>query len=137
MIIDANNLIVGRLASFVAKQALMGEEVTVVNCGKAVITGNKPKILERFKDNKERGRPSKGPFVHRSSDAIVRRAIRGMVGYKTSKGGEAYKRIKCFKSLPSQFEGKKMETVKSASVDKLPNLRYVSVDYVSKWLGGK
>jgi len=31
MIINADNLIVGRLASFAAKKALMGEEVIIVN----------------------------------------------------------------------------------------------------------
>ncbi len=38
MIIDANNMILGRLASFAAKKALLGEKIDVINCEKAVIS---------------------------------------------------------------------------------------------------
>jgi large subunit ribosomal protein L13 len=137
MIIDASNLILGRLASFAAKKALQGQDIVIVNCGKAVMTGRKQEILAKFKERRDRGRPTKGPFIHRGSDAIVRRSIRGMVGYKTGRGKVAFKRIKCFKTIPSQFQNEKRLTIKSASVDKLPNLRYVTVDFISNWLGGK
>ena len=45
MIIDASNLILGRLATFVAKQALLGEQVFIANCEKSVISGDKANIL--------------------------------------------------------------------------------------------
>ena len=45
MIIDANNLILGRMATFIAKQALLGEDIKIVNCEKAVITGDRKEIL--------------------------------------------------------------------------------------------
>ncbi len=41
IIINAENGSFGRVASFAAKQALLGNEVTVVNSEKAIITGNK------------------------------------------------------------------------------------------------
>ena len=47
-IIDGNDAILGRLASFVAKNALEGEEIVVLNCEKVVITGNKKRIKEDF-----------------------------------------------------------------------------------------
>ena len=40
VVIDAENAVVGRLASRVAKLALMGEDVLVVNAEKAIMTGN-------------------------------------------------------------------------------------------------
>ena len=46
MIIDATNIILGRLASFAAKHALLGETIEIINCENAVITGNKKRTLE-------------------------------------------------------------------------------------------
>ena len=55
MIIDASDMILGRLATYVAKKALLGEKVDIVNCEKAVITGNKKSIFEKYKQRNERG----------------------------------------------------------------------------------
>ena len=49
MILDATNLILGRMATAVAKKALLGEKIDIVNCENAVISGNKYQILERYK----------------------------------------------------------------------------------------
>ena len=48
MIINADGLITGRLASYAAKQALLGEKVDIINSEKACITGSKPQILEKY-----------------------------------------------------------------------------------------
>ena len=47
MIVDAKDLVVGRVASFCAKKALLGEEIIVINVDKAIISGNKKNILTR------------------------------------------------------------------------------------------
>ena len=49
MIIDAKNLIVGRLSTFAAKKAMLGEKVDIVNCDLAVITGRKKWLIEEAK----------------------------------------------------------------------------------------
>ena len=64
-IIDASNLVLGRLAARVAKMALMGEESVVVNCDKAIITGKQPVVLQKFKTREARTQPFKGPFRKR------------------------------------------------------------------------
>ena len=46
VIIDASNLVLGRLASFAAKRALQGDEVIVFNAENAVISGTKANIVE-------------------------------------------------------------------------------------------
>ena len=48
-VIDAENAILGRLASYVAKQVLKGEEIVIVNSEKAIITGNKKNIQKNYK----------------------------------------------------------------------------------------
>ena len=50
-VIDATDLIVGRLASHVAKKALLGEEFVIINSEKAILTGNKPQILAKFSNS--------------------------------------------------------------------------------------
>ena len=48
MIINANNLILGRLASFAAKQALLGEKIEIVNSEETVIIGSKKVIYAKY-----------------------------------------------------------------------------------------
>ena len=48
VVIDAENAVVGRLASRVAKLALMGEDVLVVNAEKAIMTGNIEFIFAKY-----------------------------------------------------------------------------------------
>ncbi len=43
-IIDGKDAVLGRLASYAAKEALKGEEVIIVNCKEVIITGNKKDI---------------------------------------------------------------------------------------------
>ena len=40
-VIDAENLLLGRLSSIVATRVLAGEEIAIINAEKAVLTGNK------------------------------------------------------------------------------------------------
>lgn len=137
MIIDATDLIVGRLASTVAKRALLGEKIDIVNAQKAVITGNKTYILSEYKRRRDMGTWAKGPFFYRSADRLLRRTIRGMLPYKQEKGKAAYKRIMCWKGIPEPFANQKRESMKDAHVSKVPHLRYVSLQEVVKFLGGK
>ena len=51
-VIDGTNAVLGRLASYAAKQALLGEEIVIVNCEKVIITGNRQNILEDFRDKR-------------------------------------------------------------------------------------
>ena len=108
-IIDGKNAILGRLASYSAKEALKGEEISIVNCGQIVITGNRRDILEEFESKRKRvGSTQKGPKVSRQSEKIVKRMIRGMLpNYRKGRGREALNRIKCYSGVPKEFEGAK------------------------------
>ncbi|MFC1691364.1 50S ribosomal protein L13 [Nanoarchaeota archaeon] len=137
MIIDATDLMVGRLSSFAAKKALLGEKVDIVNCEKAVVSGKKQEIVAKYFRKYQMGVPKKGPFLHRRADRLLRRTIRGMLPYKQPKGVEAYKRVMCYNAVPNELEGKKADTLKSANYSKLPNLKYLKLGDVSKLIGGK
>ena len=137
MILDATDLILGRMAARVAKMSLLGEKVDIVNCENAIITGDKAYLLKRYKQRKERGIPLKGPYFPRMPDRIVRRAIRGMLPYKRERGREAFKKIMCYIGVPDEFKDKKLETLKEVNISKVPSLKYLSVGEISKNLGAK
>lgn len=137
MIIDASGLIVGRLAAFAAKKALLGEEIDIVNCEKAIMTGNRKQILAKYKQRKDRGIHTKGPFTYRMPDRFLRRAIRGMLPYKREKGKKAFKRIMCYIGVPEKFKDKKLETLPAINISKVPNLRYIRVKEICVSIGAK
>ncbi len=137
IIIDADNQILGRLASYVAKQALLGEVVNVVNAEKAIITGNKAHTLERFRRKRNLGVPLQGPYFIRKPEMIVKRTIRGMLPYKQEKGRSALKRIMCFRGIPDKLKGKEMHKVPGADSSRLTKARHMTIAEISKELGAK
>ena len=137
MIINAENLIVGRLASFVAKQALLGEKVDIFNCEKAVITGTKETVYGKFKRLDDRGTPQWGPFVHKHPDRFVRRVIRGMIDHKTNTGQVAFRRVMCYSGIPEAFVGKEIREVSVAQLREKAGLKYLTVKEVTDLLKRK
>ena len=108
-IIDGTGAVLGRLASFVAKQALKGEEFVILNCEKIIITGNKNMIKKEFEVKRTKvGSGQKGPKVSRTSEKIVKRAIRGMLpNHRKGRGKEILQKIKCYSGVPKEFEESK------------------------------
>jgi len=130
IIIDAENAVVGRLASYVAKQALQGKKVIIVNAEKAIFTGREEDIIEKYRVRRERGGIGmRGPFYPKTPERILKRIIRGMLPYKKGKGREDYKRIRCYVSIPAEFKDKKM--IKSGK-----GQRGVSLQKISRRLRG-
>lgn len=119
IVIDANGLILGRMASIIAKRLLNGEEVVIVNAERAVLSGKRESKMMEAKKFLEVGHPKKGPFHYRRPDRIVRRTVRGMLPYKQPKGKQAYKRLKAFIGVPDELKDQKMETLKDAQAKKL------------------
>ena len=105
-VIDGKNAVLGRLASYVAKQALKGEEFAIVNCEDIIVTGNRTNIKDEFAKTRTKvGSGQKGPKVSRDNYKVVKRAIRGMIGnHRGGRGREAFKRIKCYNGIPKEFE---------------------------------
>lgn len=115
IVVDGEGSILGRLASYVAKQALLGKEVSVINCEKVVISGNRSGIIDKYKTQRSRGGSSqKGPYFPTQSAMIVKRTIRGMLSHKMGRGASAFKRIKCYEGIPKEFIESKKEHVSVA-----------------------
>jgi len=134
IVINADGCVVGRLASFVAKQALMGKKVVVVNCEKAIISGKKKNILEKYLNRLRKGRGwQKGPYWPRQADKLLRRIIRGMLPWKKTRGREAFRRIKCFKGIPEEYKDKTIE-IKNLKRD---FLNFITLEQLEKLLKSK
>lgn len=133
-IINAEGLILGRMASTVAKRLLRGETITIVNAEKAVISGKRKSKVRAAKEFLQVGHPRKGPFHYRRPDRIVRRTVRGMLPYKQPKGKQAYKRLKVFTGAPEQVKDQEMETVAEAHAGKL-TCPYFTVGELAREIG--
>ncbi len=108
IVIDATNATLGRLASYAAKQSLLGKEVVIVNCKNAVITGRKASVIEDYKEKRARGGASlRGPIFPKSPERIIKRTIRGMLSYTQQRGLSALKRVTCYNDVPAEFESVK------------------------------
>ncbi len=137
MIIDATDLILGRMASVVAKKALLGEKIDIVNCENAVIIGSKQNILQKYWLVTDKTQPRRGPFFYRMPDRFVRRTIKRMLPHKKDRGLKAFKRVMCHIGVPDEFKNGKIETIEQAKIIKSNVLGYVAVRDICRLIGGK
>jgi len=135
-IYDATNQIVGRLATYVAKDLLNGEQVVIVNAEKAVLSGNPKMKFREFKQKRDRGDPKKGPFYPKYPDLMLRRIIRGMLPWHKDKGRKAYRRLKVYIGEPEEFKNKEKIRIEEADASKL-KCKYITLGDLSIMLGAE
>ncbi len=134
-VINAEDLILGRLASVVAHRALQGETIAIVNAEKAVISGTRTRIISYYNRKRQRGSVEGGPFFPRRPDHILKRTVRGMLPYKRQPGRDALRRVKAYVGVPVEFRESPMESIEEAHVSRLSTPRYVTLGSVSTYLG--
>ncbi|HLD60141.1 MAG TPA: 50S ribosomal protein L13 [Candidatus Bilamarchaeaceae archaeon] len=106
-VIDGTNLILGRLASNVAKMLLKGEEVHIINAEKIRLIGNSKSIVDRYLQKRRlqnKGTPEKSPHYSRVPHLFVKRVIRGMVPWKKATGKNAIKRLRVYSGNPKDLK---------------------------------
>ena len=128
MNVDGTDSVLGRLASAVAKELLKGNEVVIANATKIIITGSPKKIVGMYLERRRRG-DFHGPFFPKQPELIVRRAIRGMLPYKTKKGMAAYKRLRVYRDVPESVKELKSVGTKQVKCD------FIYVGDLAKSLG--
>ena len=135
-VIDASSHILGRLSSKIAKRLLNGERIVVVNAEKAVITGDRYMVFERYKEKYDRGSKEKGPYFPRHPERIFKRTVRGMLPWKSSRGRDAYRRLRVFMGVPEELQGREFERIDDALLEKVSKTdKYVTLAEVSRYLG--
>jgi large subunit ribosomal protein L13 len=112
IVIDAANSIVGRVASYAAKQAMLGHKVAIVNCNDALITGRRNLVIERYTRMRQRGKGQRwAPIVPKVPERLMKRTIRGMLEYTQRRGEAAFDRIRCYNAVPKEYENAKKVSV--------------------------
>ena len=134
IVVDASSLVLGRMATELAKRLIQGESIVVLNAEKAVMSGRRLSRVREMKKKLEIGHPRKGPFFPRRPDRFVKRTIRGMLPRKKPKGKEAYKRLRVFIGVPQEFNSQPRETISKAKAEKL-KCSYVTVGELTKEIG--
>jgi len=135
-VIDASGLIVGRMASIVAKRLLLGESIVVVNAEKAVLSGRRLSRVKEARKFLEVGHPGKGPFHPRRPDKIIRKTVRGMLPRRLPKGQAALRRLRIFLGLPEEFKAVALQSIPEANASRL-KCPYVTVGEFAKEIGYK
>lgn len=142
-VIDATDTIMGRLASYAAKELLKGEKVIIINAEKCVISGTKESVLEKYAHRRERRsiiNPLRfGPKYPSRPDGILRRSVRGMLPWKKSSGKKAYKNLRVFIGRPAELNKLESENINlpEANLKKLKIPRYITLSDLSKLLGAR
>jgi large subunit ribosomal protein L13 len=132
VVVDARDCIMGRVASQVAEKSLDGQTVAVVNAEHTVITGSEDDIMETYTKRRELG-SDRGPYYPKRPDRIFKRAVRGMLPHKTTRGRDAFENIRIYVGNP--YEDDEAELLDGTSLDRLSNIKFVSLGDVSEELG--
>ncbi len=138
-VINAENMVLGRLASIVAKELLdnektyKNEEFAVVNVDKSIIIGHKDDIVNKYKLLIEDiGSDRKGPFLIRKADRLFKRTVRGMLPYQKPRGRTALKKMKAYEGVPKEFQGIEAEVFKDAEFNS--HRRHMTLGKVCEYL---
>jgi len=136
-VIDANDLILGRLASIVAHRLMSGEEIDIINAEKVVVSGSLDTTVSKYQTMRRKGSKERGPYYPKRSDMILRRTIRGMLPYKKAFGKTAFGRLKVYMGTPKELVGVEAETLNSAHKSRLSTIKITDLQKISQRLGAK
>jgi len=145
VVIDATMHRLGRAASRIAKMLLNGVNVTIVNAEKAIITGKKHAILERYKfliSRRAFVSPKRGTVWYpRRPERIFWYTVYRMLPRHNKRWKEALKRLKVYVGVPKELE-KAEKTVIEDAILREPRsrsgriIRYMTLGELSKELTG-
>ena len=133
-LIDAKDKILGRFCSQVAKLALLGHNIVIINAKDAIISGTKNNIHENFLKKlniSTATNPRRGPFWPRRPDTFMRSVIKKMLPRKKLRGKEAYKRVHVYiGEIPERFK-KRYQKLTSMEIDNADKKR---LSYYNKFI---
>ena len=145
VVIDATMHKLGRAASRIAKMLLNGVSVTVVNAEKAIITGKKQAILERYKfliSRRALVSPKRGTVWYpRRPERIFWYTIYRMLPRHNKRWKEALRRLRVYVGVPKELENVEKIELPEAVLKEPRNrsgklIRYMTLAELSKELTG-
>lgn len=140
IVVDASNCIAGRLCSYVSKLLLQGNRVAIINSERAMLSGNRYKTIEDYKKYLEVSsvtNPIHGPYHPRRPDRILTRMVRGMIPRRKPSGIAAFKRLRVYIGIPTEFQSsKKIKIFEDVKITKTESY-YITIGDVAKQIGWK
>ncbi len=138
--VDATDQILGRLASIVAKKLLEGYRVFIVNAEKAVVSGERKRVIMGYK-LVEKVKTHYNPYKHgirrpKSPHNILKRTVKGMLPTDKPRGRDAYRRLKVYNGVPPELQNKKFIRFEEADKSRLAR-EYITLGEIAKHLGWK
>ena len=109
----------------------------IVNAEKAVISGKRRQVIESYKARtnlRTATSPWKGPFHYRRPDKFLKRTVRGMLPFKTSRGREAFRRLTVYLGVPDHIIKEEIQVMRNIDATRLKN-KYITIKELAKELG--
>jgi large subunit ribosomal protein L13 len=140
VIIDAQDTILGRMCTIIAKLLLKGYRVYVINAEKAVVSGERRSVIEGYELFLE-VRTHRNPYKRgirrpRTPINIIKRTVRGMLPKENTKGFEALRRLKVYIGVPEELSKLPRIRILDASISRLAG-KYVYLADIARELGWK
>jgi large subunit ribosomal protein L13 len=137
LVVNGAGCIAGRMCSQVSKLLLKGNRVTIVNAEKAMLSGQRNRTIQLYKEHLEINsatNPIHGPFHPRRPDRILTKMVRGMMPKRKASGIEAFKRLRVYISIPEQLKNSTMESFEDSKITK-PVSYYITIGDLAKEIG--
>lgn len=138
VIVNAENQILGRMSTHIAKLLIQGKKVIVVNAEKAIISGPRARVIQGYSlifGVKKFQNPEKNTIKRpRNPINIIKRTVRGMLP-KTKSRRMMLKNLVVYIGIPNEYKDKQMIRFEDADVKRLKG-KYITVGELSKLLGG-
>jgi large subunit ribosomal protein L13 len=138
MMINAEGLVAGRLASKVAKALITGETITVVNAEKVVMVGNKKNILAKYEvrvNASVKSNPHRGPKYDRIPSKMFRKMVKGMLPNKKRTSESLLGNLTVFNSVPAELKDQVTDIIVEAKFNDRHDV--MTFGEIAKLLGGK
>ncbi|MFW9945214.1 MAG: 50S ribosomal protein L13 [Candidatus Odinarchaeota archaeon] len=134
LLLDATDKILGRFCSQVAKKALLGERIVVINAKHAIISGTKKNIHEKYLNKlniSTATNPTRGPFWPRRPDSFMRNIIKKMLPRKKIRGKEAIKKVHVYiGGIPERFQKRYQKLIPT----EIPNAEKRRLSYYNRYI---
>ncbi len=136
-VFDAKGMVLGRIASIVAKSLMEGDDVAVINAELSILSGSGKALAEKYRTRlnlQEKENPEHSPYWPRRPDMLFKRIVRGMLPYKKPSGKTAYRKLRVYMGVPDELSKAKVSEV-SMKDPKALYAGYIKLKDLSKLLG--
>ncbi len=142
-LIDVKDKILGRACTQIAKKALLGKYIVVINAKDCVISGKKNQIQKKYLEKLNihtATNPKRGPFWPRRPDRLFRKIVWGMLP-RNRRGRDALARIHVYISnIPERFKNRYQKLtpldIQYADVSRLQN-KFIHLETICTRIGWK